>query len=502
MNFSTRSLLDTLGLLHEFPTGFFPTSIEQYRQDQIRENRIPGDFVAAGICAAFSAATGNSVAGRHGTKQFVSANLFLLMIGNPGSRKTPALIQTLEPVRREQASRERAARVFQLTTPTRVAAAVTAGEMSEHCEGNDDAPAVPQPVRHLLLTDATIPAIQYALWNNPRGLLMEADEVLSLFKASGKGGDRSAWLQIWNADNLTIARRTGKPPVVTIPRSFVSIVAGVQPGLFPRLRNPNGDDGLLDRFLLLGDGRDGWPEYSHGNIDPGLAAEYNAAVERVIHHRDHGVANELPPPAVLDIDDTSSGCFKSLHDRLIDSMVAVQADQRYGGLITKLVANAQRLALLRAVMRWAVGENGDGDSPERLSVDDAAAACSAAEFFFGRALLWRPELTASGSVAPEGVATATAVNSGDRVSPPRDLAEVIVAYMGRSGQDHVTIRKLQASGVGKPAKAAALRTACQHLVDTGRGRWGNNPAQDFLLTASNKQTANRARRHQAAAALA
>ena len=497
MRHINQAFLEDLGVPVEFPTLYLPSVIERYRQNLVEQNRTPGEFLAAGICAAFSAATGNSVVGRLGTRRFIPASLYMLMIGNPGSGKSPALTHALEPIRREQTARERAARE-RAETPVCLTRVLPDGEVLDEGDGNETAevvaelvPAIPPHVRYVYLTDATIPAVQYALAGNQRGLVMVADEALSLFKGSGRGGDRAIWLQIWNAENLTIARRCGKPPVVTIPRSFVTLVAGVQPDLFPRLRNPDGDDGLLDRFLLLGDGGNGWPEYSFGNIDPGIAAEYHGVIDLMVSHRDDGALNDSVCPAVLDIDEACSRRFEALHIRLTDKMKALRANQRYGGLITKLVANAQRLAVLRAAMRWTVGENGSGCSPESITLADAEAACQVAEFCFGRALLWRPELVGSERPAEAGRPQGSdAMPSGDGAKSPIELAEKIIGYMARRGFTSVPVRQLQSSGGFVPANARDLRAACQHLVDTSQGHWRDKPGREFVLMSPNQQTPN------------
>jgi len=497
MRHVTKAFLADLGLPIEFPTIYLPSVIERYRQNLIEQNRTPGEFLAAGICAAFSAATGNSVVGRLGTRRFNPASLYMLMIGNPGSGKTPALIHALEPIRREQTARERAAREL-AATPVCLTRVMPDGESPDEGDESETAdvvaelvPTAPPHVRYIYLTDATIPAVQYALASNQRGLVMVADEALALFKGSGRGGDRAIWLQIWNAENLTIARRCGKPPVVTIPRSFVTLVAGVQPDLFPRLRNPDGDDGLLDRFLLLGDGSNGWPEYSFGNIDPGIAAEYHGAVDLMLNHRDDGTPNDSVCAAVLDIDDVCSRRFESLHNRLTDGMKSLRANQRYGGLVTKLVANAQRLAVLRAAMRWTVGENGSGSSPESLTLADAEAACQVAEFCFGRALLWRPELIGSARPAEAGRPQETdAIPTGDGAMSPQVLAEKVTGYMARRGFTSVCVRRLQSCGSFPKSKSADLRAACQHLVDVSRGDWRGKPGREFVLAPPNQQTPN------------
>jgi hypothetical protein len=471
-----------LGLPVEFPMTYFPGPIEQYRQDLMRQTTIPGEFAAAGMLAALSVGVGNSVVGRLGTKRFVPTSLYLLMIGNPGSGKSPALANTLEPIRREQAARVQAA-----LQPAGACRQPQAADMLGGCFGSgaecdadyaDDDDGLADdvrlsPVRHLHLTDATIPGVREALLNNPRGIVVAADEAVNLVKGAGKGCDRAVWLEMWNAESLAVSRRSGRTPILTIPRCFVTLVAGTQPDIFPQLRNKQGDDGLLDRLLIFGTKGHGWPRYSHCQTDAALAAVYNAAVDRLLQHRDDGTtATGLS--AVLPMSSECGRVFEECHNHITATFDRVRASQRYGGLVTKLVANAARLAVLRACARWAVYSPTSVASPEEVTEADAIEACMVARFCRGRAIMWRDELIDSSPATVLGPPTAVPTSSlgaGTPAGPGSGLPDRVLDYMRRRSVRQVQVRQLQSSGSFHPAKANQLRAACDTLLEAGRGRW-------------------------------
>ncbi len=487
-----------LGLPVEFPTTFFPGAIEQYRQDLIRQTTIPGDFAAAGMLAALSVGVGNSVVGRLGTKRFIPVSLYLLMIGNPGSGKTPALSNTLEAIRREQAARVQMALQPAGTCRQYPIVDLAGGGLTDaaYHDGIDDYDAdfdddfaaegdvTPSPVRHLHLTDATIPGVREALMNNPRGIVVAADEAVSLFKGAGKGTDRAIWLELWNAESLAVSRRSGKPPILTIPRCFVTLVAGTQPDIFPQLRNAQGDDGLLDRLLVFGDKSEGWPRYSHCQTDAALGAVYNGAVDRLLQYRDDGCANASGAATVLPISELCSKVFEECHNHITDVFDRVRASRRYGGLATKLVANATRLAVLRACSRWAVDSPTTVDAPKDVTEADAVEACKVVRFSLGRAIMWRPELVGS---APTTIAVPSlGGTAGNPAAVPADgtigdLPQQILDYMARRGIREVQIRKLHSSGSFGSAKSADLRIACDALAAAGRGQWRDTKKNVFGL---------------------
>ena len=122
---------------------------------------------------------------------------------------------------------------------------------------------------------------------------------------------------------------------------------------------------------------------------------------------------------------------------------------------------------------------------------DAEAACQVAEFCFGRALLWRPELVGSERPAEAGRPQGSdAMPSGDGAKSPIELAEKIIGYMARRSITTVCVRRLQSCGSLPKSKAADLRAACQHLVDASRGYWQGKPGREFVLTPPNQQTPN------------
>lgn len=492
-----RDFVIDLGLPVEFPTTYFPGPIEQYRQDLIRQTTIPGDFAAAGMLAALSVGVGNSVVGRLGTKRFIPASLYLLLIGDPGSGKSPALANTLEAIRREQAARVQAA--FQSAGACRQRQVVDisgSGLTDVMCfdgleDGDADGDAAdstaPSPVRHLHLTDATIAGVREALMNNPRGVVVAADEAVGLFKGPGKGSDRATWLEMWNADGLAVSRRSGKPPILMIPRCFVTVIAGTQPDIVPALRNSQGDDGLFDRLLIFGDKVAGWPRYSHCQTDVALAAVYNGAIDRLLQHRDDGGSNATGAAAVLPISDAASRVFEECHNHVVTVFERARAARRYGGLITKMIANATRLAVLRACSCWAVQSPANVVSPTEVTEEDAREACNVALFSLGRALLWRPELVDSASTpgAPPAAGMPTSVwAAGTAAEVPEGLPQRILDYMGRRGLAEVRIGKLHSSGGFGAANSHQLRAACDALVDAGRAQWRDNRKSLFGLLAN------------------
>jgi hypothetical protein len=81
-----------------FPHEIFPARIKTFYEQTTAAINCPGDYVGCGILACASIAIGNTsvVEIKKGWQE--GANLYLAIIGEPGSKKTPALILSLNPI--------------------------------------------------------------------------------------------------------------------------------------------------------------------------------------------------------------------------------------------------------------------------------------------------------------------------------------------------------------------------------------------------------------------
>ena len=118
--------------------------------------------------------------------------------------------------------------------------------------------------------------------------------------------------------------------------------------------------------------------------------------------------------------------LRKLYGDLEAYLQFIGVPMKHHGIVRKLVANAGRLALIRRCLRWAVGEFGAEGPVGLIDASDAEAACEAAAFFFGRWLLWRPELCAG--LLPNGEPVGLQGDPGD------DPALLDLAHMAESAQ--------------------------------------------------------------------
>ena len=112
--------------------------------------------------------------------------------------------------------------------------------------------------RRYLTHDATVEKLGELLKQNPRGMLLQRDELagwLRTLDRPGREGDREFYLEAWNGTGSYTVDRIGRG-TLHIPSLTLSIVGGIQPGKLRRyisdaVSDGVGADGLLQRFQLL-----------------------------------------------------------------------------------------------------------------------------------------------------------------------------------------------------------------------------------------------------------
>jgi putative DNA primase/helicase len=126
----------------------------------------------------------------------------------------------------------------------------------------DQANAVPQAARRLVVQDSTVEKLGELLQANPRGLLLLRDELagwLRSLERPGREGDREFYLETWSGDGVYTFDRI-KRGTIRIPQLCLSVFGGIQPGKLKRYiqdatTGGEGADGLLQRLQIIV-----WPE--------------------------------------------------------------------------------------------------------------------------------------------------------------------------------------------------------------------------------------------------
>jgi putative DNA primase/helicase len=269
-------LPDELSPVMPFDYDLLPERLRPWVQDISERMQCPPDFVAVAVMAAQAAVIGRKVGIRPQarTDWTVVCNLWALIVGRPGVLKSPALEAGLSPLKRLIATaNERYQTDIELHETEALAAKMRkeAAEKQARKLLAKDPKAdlstvfavgeepVPPVLKRYQANDSTAASLGELLRQNPNGLLVFRDEVVSLLKNLDRDGQdegRGFYLTAWNGDSPYTFDRIGRGLNLHIPALCISLLGGTQPGRFSEyishaVKGGAADDGLIQRFGLI-----------------------------------------------------------------------------------------------------------------------------------------------------------------------------------------------------------------------------------------------------------
>jgi hypothetical protein len=257
-----------------------PAAFRPFLLDIAQRLQVPLDFPAVGLLTMAGSLIGRKVQVfplQHGDWH-EPANLWGLVVGPPGVKKTPSLLAALAFLLKAQAQE------FQRVEPLKQQHEIEAKVQDAKVKGatrkleeaihKGDAtkiktaqtaleqllqtpPVKPEPRRYYV-QDSTVEQLQMILLNHPNGTLLFRDELAGLLKSLEKAGretDRAFYLESWSGKHGMSIDRVGRGSH-HIPAVCLSLVGTIQPGrlreyLQASLAGGAGDDGLVQRFQLM-----------------------------------------------------------------------------------------------------------------------------------------------------------------------------------------------------------------------------------------------------------
>jgi len=283
---------DGLPPVAAFDLAMLPDTLRPWAADICERVQCAPDFVAAAIMAGLGSLIGRKVGIRPQarTDWTVTPNQWALVVGRPGVLKSPALEAALSPIKRlaalateaHQAEAKDYARAVKLAklkaeegekAARKVLARAPETDVSDYLDGEEpEAPAL----RRYIAVDTNAASLGELHRQNPNGLLVHRDEMVSLLKSLDREDQAEArgfYLTGWNGDSSYTFDRIGRGLNLHIPAVCLSLLGSTQPGRIAEyirhvVKGGAGDDGLIQRFGLLvwpdtgGDWRnvDRWPD--------------------------------------------------------------------------------------------------------------------------------------------------------------------------------------------------------------------------------------------------
>lgn len=331
------------------PPDFLPDTLKPWLLDIADRAQIPLEMVAAPAIVGLSSVIGRGVGicPKRLDDWMVVPNLWGAAIARPGTLKSYAMAEPLKPLKR-LATRARddfkqqsydggaekaviEAQIAAVKDDLKKAARDADDEAMETHKGRiarmqeslDNA----EPIeRRYTTSDTTTEKLAEIINQNPRGILVQRDELYGLLKTldrADRPGGREFYMEGWNGDTGLEVDRIGRGSI-DVPALTLSVYGTMQPGKLQSyaraaLGGGTDDDGLLQRFQVMV-----WPESSRDweNVDraPDLAAfERAAELFRVLDTELSHLTPETEFPATIPtirFDNEAQDLFDEWRDEL------------------------------------------------------------------------------------------------------------------------------------------------------------------------------------------
>jgi hypothetical protein len=271
-----------------FPTEVLPGALRRFVEEAARALPCPPDFLGVLLLALAGAAIGTSRVLEVKVGWEEGPRVFVAIVADPGSRKSPALHTALKFFTERQkalkAEYDLAMERYK-TELARYEAEYAAWESQGGLP--EDEPQKPcKPVlQRLYTTNATLEAFLSRLEENPRGMVYAQDELAALVLGhnqyrGGKGADRQHFQSFWSGAQVIVDRKNREEPLI-LDNPFVTVIGLIPPDVLAELNDPKGrEDGFVIRILFV------YPDplevsWNRETVSPALHHEVYQVFERL-----------------------------------------------------------------------------------------------------------------------------------------------------------------------------------------------------------------------------
>lgn len=397
-----QSLPDGLLPVAPFDYALLPDTLTPWARDICERIQCAPDFVAVAIMAGLGSIIGRKLGIRPQarTDWTVTPNQWALIVGRPGVLKSPAIEAALSPIKRLAALATEAhkAEVEQHRIALRVAKlAIEEGERSARkllgkLPGadvshllNTEEPEAPA-LRRYIAVDTNAASLGEVHRQNPNGLLVHRDELVSLLRSLDREDQAEArgfYLTGWNGDSSYTFDRIGRGLNLHISAVCLSMLGSTQPGRIAEyvrhaVRGGAGDDGLIQRFGLLV-----WPDTGGEwrNVDRWPDGDAKREAHRVFEYLDKldpaavGAEQDIAPdgePAGIPFLRFSQEAGEAFLEWRIDLEARLRAGDLHPALESHLAKYRKLVPSLALILHLA--NNGTGPVSERAALQALAWA--------------------------------------------------------------------------------------------------------------------------------
>lgn len=359
----------------KIPLDAFPAKIQDMILALGRQENYTIEYMMASLLVAVSTAIGNAVNIRIRGGWISNSVLYMILVGRPGTGKTPPLDFAFRPIRKYDAQ---AVKQFKLEMEQY-------NNLIESNKGKKEntTPLPDKPVlRRTIISDFTPEALMRALDDNHRGVVVYVDEIMGMFNAVNqysRGQLIEQLLTAFSGKPLDISR-CSMPVPIHIEYPFINIVGTMQTTRMHELIEKGyKENGLLDRIIFV------YPssqEISDWQLDEDSSfasfEKYSNMWESIINKViDLPFSDNDNVQSILDFSPEAKAHFTNWRNNAIRAVNQIRDDGLVDSRVIKAPMITARLALVLQILRWACGEV----HKNFVDIDSTKSAIALSEYF-------------------------------------------------------------------------------------------------------------------------
>ena len=295
-------------------TALLPEPIRDYVQDQAELVGVDPGVIGIAALVVCASAIDDEIQiqpKQHEYGWTESARLWGAVVGDPSVKKSPGLKKATSPMRgidielNEKNGQKMHEFMVDEKIYKKLEDAYVKDATAAREAGIDPTTERPKPAEHpecerAIVEDSTIEKLSEILRYSRRGILCLRDELSGWFGSmdaysNGKAGkDRPLWLEAYNGGARNIDR-IGRGTFV-VPNWSVCMLGGIQPDLMRSISSSLGDDGLLQRFIVVM--AQDVPRGVDRPVNRNAADRYQRLIGHLFHVKPSGSPTLLSPEAV------------------------------------------------------------------------------------------------------------------------------------------------------------------------------------------------------------
>ena len=359
----------------KIPLEAFPAKIQDMILTLARQENYTIEYMMASLLVAVSTAIGNAVNIRIRGGWISNSALYMILIGRPGTGKTPPLDFAFRPIRKHDAQ---AVKQFKLEMEQY-------NNLIESNKGKKEntTPLPDKPIlQRTIISDFTPEALMRALDDNHRGVVVYVDEIMGMFNAVNqysRGQLIEQLLTAFSGKPLDISR-CSMPVPIHIEYPFINIVGTMQiTRMHELIEKGYKENGLLDRIIFV------YPssqEISDWQLDEDSSfasfEKYSNMWESIFNKViDLPFSDNDNVQSILDFSPEAKAYFTNWRNNAIRAVNQIQDDGLVDNRVIKAPMITARLALVLQILRWACGEV----HKDFVDIDSTKSAIALSKYF-------------------------------------------------------------------------------------------------------------------------